>query len=346
MTSEVYFLPWEKRADFPDWIKTTGAFKIIKAHMYAAIKIHFGEEGNIGYIRPEFVKPVADNISTLNASPFMTDANTIYVGQRADAVHHATMAEKHGFNITNCGCPVVIADGLRGNSGVNVEVNLKHFKKVIISNAVHYSDAVILMSHFKGHEITGFGGAIKNAGMGCATRAGKYAMHDKLYPKVDHAKCTACGNCVKWCSGNALTLKGKTISLNQSKCIGCGECILSCRFGVFRIPWDENAAAAQEKIMEYAYGVLKDKPSFSINFVNFVTKFCDCYPTNGKPLIADIGIFAGTDPVAVDQACADAVNDKFGSDIVKHIFPEIDWKSGLAYAEKIGLGKRSYRIIA
>jgi len=342
----VYFLPWKDCAEFPRWIKTTGAFKIIKENTFSGIKIHFGEEGNAGYIRPGFVKPVVEEIKSLKAFPFLTDANTIYVGQRADAVHHATVAEQHGFNIANCGCPVIIADGLRGNSGVNVQVGLKHFQKVSVSNAVHYCDSLVLMSHFKGHEITGFGGALKNAGMGCATRAGKYAMHDRLYPKNDPSKCTGCGSCVKWCAEGALTLKGKAIGFDQSKCVGCGECILSCKSGVFHMPWDENAEAAQEKIMEYAYGALKNKPHFSINFVNFITKFCDCYPTREKPLMDDIGIFVGADPVAVDQACADAVNNKFGSDLVKHIFPGINWEAGLDYAQKLGLGKRSYQIIA
>ena len=301
MSGKVYFLPWRERNDFSSWIKTTGAFNIVKEHTFAAIKIHFGEEGNTGFIRPEYVKPVADTIAARGSYPFMTDANTIYIGQRADAVHHALVADKHGFNVANCGCPVIIADGLRGNSGVTVDVNLKHFKNVIIANAVHYSDAVMLMSHFKGHEITGFGGAVKNAGMGCATRAGKYAMHDKLYPSAAVSKCEGCGSCVKWCPQGALTLKAKKINLDQAKCVGCGECILSCRFGVFHIPWDEKAASAQEKIAEYAYGTLKNKPHFCVNFVNFITKFCDCYPTKEKPLMEDIGIFAGEDPVAVDQ---------------------------------------------
>jgi len=345
MAKQVFFLPWKERGDFARWIKTTGAFKMIKEHQFAAIKIHFGEEGNTGYIRPEYVKPVAKVIASFNAYPFMTDANTIYMGSRSDAVHHAAVAEKHGFNVANCGCPVIIADGIRGNCGVPVDVNLKHFKKVIISNAVACSDAIMLMSHFKGHEITGFGGAIKNAGMGSATRAGKYAMHDRLYPRASVKKCRACGNCVKWCPEGALSLKRKTIILDQAKCAGCGECILSCKFGVFHMPWDEKAAAAQEKIAEYAYGALKNKPYFCVNFANFITKFCDCYPTKEKPLLGDIGIFAGGDPVAVDQACADAVNDKFGSDFGKHIFPYIDWQSGFDYAQRIGLGERAYRLV-
>lgn len=345
MSSNVHFLPWEERSDFQKWIKTVGFLQGFKEHQYVAIKIHFGEEGNIGYIRPEFVRPVVGELQSVNTYPFLTDANTIYVGQRADAVHHALVADKHGFNIANCGCPVIIADGLRGNSGVNVEVNLKHFKKIIVANAVHYADSLVLMSHFKGHEITGFGGALKNAGMGCATRAGKYAMHDRLYPKPSVDKCTACGNCIKWCPGGALTLPNKTISFDKNKCIGCGECILSCRFGVFHIPWDESAAVVNEKIIEYAHGTLKGKSHFSINFVNHVTKYCDCYPSKDEPLIDDIGIFAGSDPVAVDQACADAVNDKFGSDFVNSIFPGIDWKLGLDYAQKICIGARSYKLI-
>lgn len=345
MKSDVFFLPWDKLNDLGAWLKGTGLYKTIEPHQFAAIKIHFGEEGNKGFIKPGLVKPVVDEISANGAYPFLTDANTIYVGARADAVHHALTAEKHGFNIANCGCPVIIADGLRGNSGVDVPVKLKHFKKVSIANAMHYADSVILMSHFKGHEITGFGGAIKNAGMGAATRAGKYAMHDKLTPKVTAEKCTGCGNCVKWCPEKALMLKDKKIVMNRAKCVGCGECTLSCKFNVFSIPWDESVGSAQEKIAEYAYGVLKGKPGFSVNFVNHVTKFCDCYPDSGQPLLRDIGVFASFDPVALDQACAEAVNKEFGSDFVEHVFPGIDWKKQFIYAEKIGLGKREYKLI-
>jgi len=345
MSTNVYFLPWEKRGEYAEWLKSTGIYRTFNAHQFVGIKIHFGEEGNKGFIDPRYVKPAAEELSKMGANPFVTDANTIYVGTRADAVHHALTADKHGFNITNCGCPIIIADGLRGNSGEQVEVNLQHFKKVVISNAIHYSDSLILMSHFKGHELTGFGGAIKNAGMGSATRAGKYAMHDRLFPKSDVSKCTGCGTCVKWCGPGALSMKGKTVSFDQSKCTGCCECILSCRFGVFHMPWDENVNDAQEKIAEYAKGALGSKPLFCVNFVNFITKYCDCYPTREKPLMEDIGIFAGTDPVAVDQACADAINEKFGSDFVNHIFPGIDWKHGFEYAERIELGKRAYKLI-
>jgi hypothetical protein len=345
MTSNVYFLEWERIGKLDEWLKSTGLFKKIKNRDFTALKIHFGEKGNKGYIRPEIAKIAVDKVKLQCGFPFLTDANTIYVGERADAVHHLTVANKHGFTIENCGCPVIIADGLRGNSGVNVEVNLKHFKTVSVSNAMHYSDFLIFLNHFKGHELSGFGGALKNMGMGCATRAGKYAMHDKIHPRLMYDRCIGCGQCVKWCSASALKVENKKIIFADDKCVGCGECILSCPQGVFQIPWDENAASVQEKIVEYAYGVVKDKPHFSINFLNFITKYCDCFRTNEDPLVPDIGVMASEDPVALDQASADMVNKKYGKDFFKTVFPHIDWEVQLKYAEKLGLGSRTYSII-
>ncbi|MCB4790891.1 MAG: DUF362 domain-containing protein [Elusimicrobia bacterium] len=345
MSSNVYFLQWEQVDKLGEWLKSTGLFKKIRNRDFTALKIHFGEKGNKGYIKPEYAKTVVDKVKLQCALPFLTDASTIYVGERADAVHHLTVANKHGFSIENCGCPVIISDGLRGNAGVEVEVNLKHFKHVSISNAIYYSDFIIFLNHFKGHEISGFGGVLKNMGMGCGTRSGKYSMHDKVHPKTIYDRCIGCGNCLKWCSACALHLKNKKISLDDKKCVGCGECILSCPQGVFQIPWDENTSAAQEKIVEYAYGVVKNKPNFGINFLNFITKFCDCYRTKEDPLLKDIGVLASDDPVALDQASADMVNKAFGSDFFKFIFPQIDWEVQLNYAEKLGLGSRQYKVI-
>lgn len=341
----VHFLPMEKKKLFARWLDGIGAAAHIKPRDYTALKIHFGEKGNKGFIEPAMARIVAEKVKAAGGWPFLTDANTIYVGERADAVHHATVAGEHGFTLDGCGCPVIIADGLRGNSGVDVHVGLKHFSHVSIANAIHYSDSLVFMSHFKGHEISGFGGALKNIGMGCGTRAGKYAMHDKLTPRVDVKQCIGCGQCVKWCGGHALRLENKTIIFDEKKCTGCGECILSCPSGVFEIPWDENTSAAQEKIVEYAFGVIKNKPHFSINFLNHITKFCDCYATKGSPLIGDIGILASPDPVALDQASADMVNKKFGGDFWRHIFPSIDWAVQLACAEELGLGTRKYKIV-
>jgi uncharacterized Fe-S center protein len=342
MTSTVYFLPWDKRDRFAEWMKTINAYRHIEPRQYVAFKMHFGEQGNKGFIRPEMVRPIAEAVQAAGAWPFLTDANTIYVGQRADAVHHLMVADRHGFNVANCGCPVIIADGLRGNAGVDVEVNLKHFKTVSIANALHYADALIFLSHFKGHEISGFGGTLKNMGMGSGTRAGKYHMHDRVHPEVNIEKCIGCETCVKWCSAEALKVQHGKIGYETGRCIGCGECILSCPQDVFHIPWDENTSSVQEKIVEYACGVAKNKKHFHVNVINYITRFCDCYPTKGAPLLPDIGIMASDDPVALDQASADIVNKAYGGDFWKHIFPGIDWTVQLAYAEKIGMGSRQY----
>lgn len=343
--STVYFLPQEKLAQYAAWLAAIEPAKHVKEHDFTAIKIHFGEQGNIGYVRPGYVKPVVDLIKRQKAEPFLTDANTIYVGARADAVSHTRVAAEHGFTIEKCGCPVIIADGLRGNAGVDVEVNLKHFKTVSIANAVHYADSFVFINHLKGHEISGFGGLLKNAGMGCGTRAGKYAMHDKLRPRIGVENCIACGQCLKWCSAQALSLKDRKIAMDLERCVGCGECTLSCTHNVFSIPWDETASGVQERIVEYAYGVLKGKRTFGISFVNHITKFCDCYPTREKPLLGDLGVLASSDPVALDQAGADLVNKAYGGDFWRHIFPDIDWTVQLAYAEQLGLGNRQYELV-
>jgi uncharacterized protein len=345
MKSDVFFLPWDQKNEFGDWCKKIGVVDRITERQYVALKIHFGEAGNTGFVKPAMAREVVKLVKSKKAFPFLTDASTIYVGERADAIHHTVVASNHGFTLGKCDCPVIIADGLRGNAEAEVEVNLKHFNKVSVANAIHYADFCLFISHLKGHELTGFGGALKNIGMGCATRKGKYAMHDKVSPEMYLQRCVGCERCVKWCSAKALKVINKKITLRKDLCVGCGECILSCPHSVFQIPWDENTLATQEKIVEYAFGVLKNKEHFCINVVNHITQFCDCYPDKGKPLMDDIGILASADPVALDQASADIVNKKYGSDFWRHIFPSIDWEVQLAYAEKIGLGNREYHLL-
>ncbi|MCL2335576.1 MAG: DUF362 domain-containing protein, partial [Endomicrobia bacterium] len=184
MSNKVYFLPWGKRGEFYEFLKKARAFDHVKARQFLAIKIHFGEDGNEGYIRPEYTAPVVKIAKEKTAFPFLTDSSTIYVGKRSDAYHHILLANKHGFTIETCGCPVIIGDGLRGNDKQDIEVNLKHFKTVSIGRDIVQSDSFIFMNHFKGHEISGFGGALKNIGMGCASKEGKYAMHNSAKPTV------------------------------------------------------------------------------------------------------------------------------------------------------------------
>lgn len=341
--SKVYLLKPDAYREIPRVMEKAGIRDVVKENDFTAIKVHFGEKGNKGYIKPEILKPVAAKLKEITKNVFITDANTIYRGERTDAASHLMIAAEHGFHPKYLGIPVIIADGLRGNAEVEIDVPGRHFKKAKIAEAIYNSDVIVAISHFKGHEICGFGGAIKNLGMGCASRAGKFAQHNSLTVQTDTRKCTACGVCLKWCGAKALKLDGGKIALSKERCVGCGQCILACNFKVFSLPWNEEAGTVQEKVAEYAYGVLKNKRSFYINFLTFITEYCDCYKTKSAPLIPDIGILVSKDPVAIDQACMDLVEKHAGRDIFQER-SGIDGSRQLDAAEKLGLGKRTYHI--
>jgi hypothetical protein len=222
-----------------DASKLFDALKInfIKENSFVALKIHFGEIGNTAYLKPENVKPLIDKVRSFKALPFLTDANTLYKGTRSDAVNHLLTAYKHGYDFKDIGVPVIIADGLTGKESIQVAVNLKHFKEVKIAASAYHADSLIVLTHFKGHELTGFGGSLKNVGMGLGSRAGKQMMHADVRPEVNKEKCTACGCCVKWCPTSAIKMADKKAEIDTSKCIGCGECIASCNFGAIAISY-------------------------------------------------------------------------------------------------------------
>lgn len=319
----------------------------VKGGSLVALKVHFGEMGNTAYLKPGNIKPLINKLKTAGALPFLTDANTLYKGTRSDAVNHMLTAYKHGYDFADMGIPVIIADGLTGKESVKVDVNLKNFKDVKIGAAAYHADSIIVLTHFKGHELTGFGGCLKNIGMGLGSRAGKQMMHADVRPQAEPLKCTACGCCVKWCPTSAISLVKEKAVIDASKCIGCGECIASCNFGAIAVSWAGSPNSVQEKIVEYFYGVWKDKlgKMAYFNFLTDVSPNCDCYAWNGAPIVPDIGLLASYDPVAIDQASVDLVNaagkpgDKF-----RHIYPDIDWSVQLSYAESLGIGNRKYKL--
>ncbi|MBI5902652.1 MAG: DUF362 domain-containing protein [Deltaproteobacteria bacterium] len=332
-----------------------GRFK--KGHL-AAIKLHFGEKGNTSYIQPVFVRRVVERVRETGASPFLTDTNTLYVGTRGNTVAHITTAIENGFDYAVASAPIVIADGLRGEYRVPVEVDGAHFKEVSIAGAIVNASALVVLTHFKCHELTGFGGALKNVGMGCASREGKLSQHSNCAPVVDPSGCTACGECAIACPVDAIDV-GAVAVINEAACIGCGHCIAACPEGTIRIRWDETASNLQEKMIEYARGVLtaKGERSVFLNFITRVSPACDCYGHNDAPIVPDVGIAASSDPVAIDQACADLVNaqegfrntalkDGFarGGDKFRGVHPDVDWTVQLKAAEAAGLGHRLYRI--
>ena len=290
----------------------------------------------------------------------MTDANTLYVGSRSDSVAHLTTAIRNGFAYAVVDAPMIIADGLRGGNERAVTVNLKRFKRVYIGSEIVGADAIVSVAHFKGHELSGFGGTIKNLGMGCASRKGKLAQHSTVSPKVTRKKCEGCGECVSYCAQEAISLIDEKAKIDRKKCVGCGECIIVCPNQAIQIQWNQEIPAFLESMVEYAAGVLKGKEG-AASFLNFITQVspaCDCYSHNDVPIVADIGIVASNDPVAIDQASADLVNQaqgrkdscltknfKPGQDKFRAVYPKVDWEIQLEYAEAIGLGSRDYELV-
>lgn len=336
----------------------------IKSGDLTAVKIHFGERGNTAFIRPIYIRQVVDKLKEIGARPFVTDANTLYVGTRANAVDHLQTAIENGFAYAVVNAPVTIADGLRGTSALEVRTGFEHVKTAWIAADIAEAGAYISVAHFKLHELAGFGGAIKNTGMGCASRRGKLAQHSNISPKIKSKKCIACGDCIGRCAQNAISLneiEGKVRAvIDAEKCVGCADCILACRQGAIQVQWNESIPLFMKKMVEYTLATIKGKEdkSFFINFLTQISPACDCVPHADAPLVRDIGILASKDPVAIDQASADLLNQEAalagnclktntlsGEDKIRGVYPSIDWEIQLEYGERIGLGTRDYELI-
>jgi len=332
----------------------------IRPRDLVGIKLSFGEKGNTAFLRPVFVRRVVDMVHKRGGKPFLTDSNTLYHGQRTNSVDHLTLASEHGFGLAQVGAPIIMADGLRSESAVEVEVGLKHFQKVKFGSIVREMDALISLAHFKGHLVCCFGGAIKNIGMGLGSRAMKQLMHSgTVRPEfVKIALCTGCGRCVAVCQQDAIHLEKGKARFDLARCVGCADCIPACPEEALRISWAEKAEVVGEKVAEVAFGILRpfQGRALFVNFLLDITPDCDCFGYNDNPIVPDIGILASTDPVAVDQASADLLNSQesiMGSrigrrskkeDKLSALHPGIDWRAQLRHAEEIGLGSTSYTL--
>lgn len=339
-------------------MKKAGIEDIDFKNHYAAIKMHFGEPGNLAFLRPNWAKCVADEVKRLGGKPFLTDCNTLYVGGRKNALDHLDSANLNGFNPLSTGCQIIIADGLKGTDDVDVPVDGNYVKSAHIGRAIMDADVFISLSHFKGHESTGFGGALKNIGMGCGSRAGKMDMHSQGKPVVNEQKCIGCHRCEKICAHSAPTFSSGKCHIDLAKCVGCGRCIGICPVDAISEGVNNSNEILNCRMMEYAKAVLQNRPSFHISIAIDISPNCDCHAENDMPITPNVGLFASFDPVALDQACADAVNAmpansrsmlaeaaKHTGDHFYDIHPDTSWKQGLEYAESIGLGSRSYNLI-
>lgn len=367
MTADVFFMDLEATSKenllqkLSRLVKTAGMGSIVAENDLTAVKIHFGEKGNTATIRPIFIRQIIRTLKTLKAKPFLTDANTLYLGARSNSVSHIHTAIENGFSYSSMDAtPVIIADGLRGKNETTVQIDRKNCTHVYIGSEIIEADALISVAHFKGHDISGFGGTLKNLGMGCASRRGKLNQHSNVSPKIKRKTCIGCRECENHCPSDAITLEKEKAYINKEKCIGCAECIVRCPTESINIKWNQTGPVFLEKMIEYASGALQNKKqkAFFINFITNITPKCDCVSYNEPPIVNNIGILASTDPVAIDQASADLVNQQEaipgtvlqknlapGEDKFKGLYPSVDWQYQLDYAKSLGLGKREYKLI-
>ena len=326
---------------------------------FVAIKIHFGELGNMAHLRSGYARVIVDLVKDLGGKPFLTDANTMYVGYRKNALDHLETAYLNGFTPYSTGCHILIADGLKGTDDVDVPVaGGEYVKTAKIGRAIMDADIVISLNHFKGHEEAGFGGALKNLGMGSGSGRGKRDMHDACRPVVDAEKCIGCGACSRICAHGAPVVTDGLCHVDWNQCAGCGRCLDACPVKALEAD-DHNAALyLNYKIAEYAKAVVDGRPHFHISLVRDVSPYCDCHAENDVPIVPDVGMFASFDPVALDLACAEAViaqpvmpNSKLARanrpdlDNLTAAFPHTSWRSQIEHGKKIGLGEDRYELV-
>ena len=371
--AKVYFTDFRTKANgdglptkLKKLIKKAGLADLDLDGKFVAIKMHFGEMGNISYLRPNYARAVVDVIKELGGKPFLTDCNTLYPGSRKNALEHLYCAWENGFTPLTVGCPILIGDGLKGTDEVEIPVaGGEYVEKAKIGCAVMDADVFISLNHFKGHENAGFGGAIKNIGMGCGSRAGKCEQHISGQPTINEDLCRGCKKCMALCANDGLIFDETTkkMSVDKDHCLGCGRCIGACNFDAISFEDFHAPRLLNCKMAEYAKAVLDGRPHFHISLVVDVSPNCDCHCENDAPILPNIGMFVSKDPLALDQACVDAcmaatpmpgsqLYDRMQRpdfhdhhDHFKNSTPESEWKSCLEHAEKIGLGTREYDLI-
>lgn len=337
--SNVYFL--KIREQSPEMMIEAGKkISAIIADIFnfedkVAIKVHFGEKGNRNHASPIFVEKIYNNLKEKVQEICLMDCNVLYKGERSQGPSHIKLAKEHGFGFGK----IVIADDQEGEEEIEIKIDQKHFSFVKVGKKLENYNAILVITHVTGHGGTGYGGAIKNVGMGLGSRAGKLEMHQAFKLRVDSERCQACGLCASQCPADAISVEG-TAQINQDKCIGCAKCISVCPNDSILIPWDDGGAEnLQERIVEYCCGILKNKKVYFINILLNITESCDCMGGTESPMVKDIGILVSNDLLAVERATIDLVGKKYFER------GEINPLSQINYAEKLNLGNTAYKLI-
>jgi uncharacterized Fe-S center protein len=327
---------------------------------FVAVKMHFGELGNLAYLRPGIPRTIAETARKMGGIPFLTDTNTLYVGHRKNAPEHMDTANYNGFDRMSAGCQIIIADGLKGTDDVEVPIHGEYVETAKIGRAIFDADVILTVTHFKCHELTGYGGALKNLAMGCASRRGKMEMHAAGKPSVDRDECVGCGTCAGQCAQSAISFSDRKAVIDTGRCVGCGRCIGSCLYDAISVENDQDAGVLNAKIVEYAMAAVKGKQNFHVTVMTDISPNCDCHAENDTPVIPDVGMLASFDPVALDKACIDLamkqppvmggmLYEKCGGKVPEDMFacihPTTRWRSTFEHAEKMGFGSADYVLV-
>ncbi len=347
--SKVYFCRVQPQENFKSLgekllrlVEASGLFNKIKDKSLIALKVHFGEDKCTTFIKPPIFQKLAQELKRKNYVS-LVETNTLYYGRRMFAPGHIELAHQHGFG--KLGLPIIIMDGLRGEYSFGLEAGLNHFKSLSLAGMLPHWDWMIFLSHLKGHMLSGFGGSLKNMGMGCASKEGKIKQHCLISPSINDKKCQRCRICIKICPAGAIKEDEGRLYIDSSLCTGCAQCLAYCRFKAIKINWSEDTSIFQERLIEYAWGVKKVlKNSFYVNFLLSITKECDCMSKEEKGVIPDIGIMASFDPLALDKASVDMINKESGKDLFRELYPEVDYKIQWDYAQQLGIGNLTYHI--
>lgn len=337
----------EKLADaLKSALNKTDLFADIKQNDFTAVKTHFGESAKSGYPRPVYLKTIGEKLKEKGAFPFMTETSTLYKGNRTDAVKHLMHASAQGFTPESTGMPAIMADGLKGDEETDIDISGNYYSSVKIASLFFKIQSMVVVSHFTGHLIAGFGAAIKNLGMGCASRRGKMIQHSTSKPKIKEDKCTRCAECFKWCPVSAIYVhENGAYKINKDICIGCGQCLAVCRFDAVVYNWGAAYEDLQKKISEHAAGAVAacGGKAVYITFLTRISKDCDCMDVY-EEIAPDIGILFSKDPVAIDSASIDLVEEAMGRKLSEASY-DIPYRTQITYAEELGLGSTGYRLV-